>query len=44
MITRLGTPVRLLAGNYPSGSVITTGQLNGRNVDPDTHLGFLKTP
>ncbi len=42
MITRMGAPVRLLAGNYPSGSVITTGRFNGRKVDPDTHLGFLK--
>jgi len=43
MITRMGAPVRLLAGNFPSGSVITTGQLNGRKVDPDTHLGFFET-
>ncbi|MDT8379103.1 MAG: NADH-quinone reductase [Desulfotignum sp.] len=42
MITRLGAPIRLLAGNFPSGSLITTGQLNGRKVDPDTHLGFFE--
>lgn len=43
MITRMGAPVRTLAGNFPGGSVITTGQLNGRKVDPDTHLGFFET-
>ena len=42
MITRLGAPVRLPAGNFPSNSLITTGQLNGRKVDPDTHLGFFE--
>jgi Na+-transporting NADH:ubiquinone oxidoreductase subunit A len=42
MITRQGTPVRVLAGNFPPGSLITTGQFNGRMVDPDTHLGFFE--
>lgn len=42
MITRLGAPIRLLAGNFPSGSLITTGQLNGRKVDPAAHLGFFE--
>ncbi len=42
MITRQGTPIRLLAGNVPSGSLITTGRFNGRRVDPDTHLGFFE--
>ena len=43
LITRQGAPIRLLAGNFPSGSLITTGQFNGRKVDPDSHLGFFET-
>jgi Na+-transporting NADH:ubiquinone oxidoreductase subunit A len=43
MITRRGAPIRLLAGHFPSGSLITTGRFNGRQVDPDTHLGFFET-
>lgn len=43
MITRRGAPIRLLAGNFPSGSLITTGRFNGRQVDLDTHLGFFET-
>ncbi len=42
MIARQGTPVRVLAGNFPSGSLITTGRFNGRIVDPDSHLGFFE--
>lgn len=42
LIIRQGTPIRLLAGNFPSGSSITTGRFNGRLVDPDTHLGFFE--
>jgi Na+-transporting NADH:ubiquinone oxidoreductase subunit A len=43
MIARRGAPIRLLAGNFPAGSLITTGRFNGRKVDPDTHLGFFET-
>ncbi len=42
LITRQGSPVHLLAGNYPPGSLITTGQLNGRIKNPDAHLGFFE--
>ena len=42
MITRQGSPIRLLAGNLPLNSLITTGRFNGRRVDPDTHLGFFE--
>jgi Na+-transporting NADH:ubiquinone oxidoreductase subunit A len=42
LLTRQGTPIRLLAGNFPAGSLITTGRFNGRIVDPDTHLGFFE--
>ena len=42
MLTRQGSPVRLLAGNFPPGSLITTGRLNGRIKDPDAHLGFFE--
>ncbi|MCF8091307.1 MAG: NADH-quinone reductase [Desulfotignum sp.] len=42
MITRQGSQVRLLAGNFSPGSLITTGQLNGRIKDPDAHLGFFE--
>jgi Na+-transporting NADH:ubiquinone oxidoreductase subunit A len=42
MITRQGTPIHVLAGNFSPGSLITTGRFNGRMVDPDTHLGFFE--
>jgi Na+-transporting NADH:ubiquinone oxidoreductase subunit A len=43
IIARQGSPVKALAGNVPDESLITTGRFNGRQVDPDSHLGFFDT-
>ncbi len=42
ILTRQGVPIKTLAGRFPQGSLITTGQFNGRIVDLQSHLGFFE--
>lgn len=42
LLTRQGAPVRKLAGHFIDDSMITTGQLNGRILEPDGHIGFFE--
>lgn len=42
MLTRQGVPIQSLMGSVPKGSLITTGQFNGRVIDRDSHLGFFE--
>jgi Na+-transporting NADH:ubiquinone oxidoreductase subunit A len=42
ILTRQGAPVKTLAGSFNTEGLITTGQFNGRVVDPDSHLGFFE--
>jgi Na+-transporting NADH:ubiquinone oxidoreductase subunit A len=43
IITRQGAPVRMLAGSMPPGTLIATGRFNGRQAEPESHLGFFET-
>lgn len=43
IIARQGSPVRLLAASLPEKSLITTGRFNGRQTEPDAHMGFFET-
>lgn len=43
LITRQGAPVKHLVGDLEDTSLITTGQFNGRSVDPQSHMGFFET-
>ena len=42
LLTRQGAPVKKLAGHFAPDSLITTGQFNGRLLDPDWHIGFFE--
>lgn len=42
MKLRQGTPLKKIAGHSPPGSLITTGQFNGRLLTLDSHLGFFE--
>lgn len=43
MIIRQGAPVSRLAGHVTDGSLVTTGQFNGRQMSSDSHIGFFET-
>ena len=42
LLTRIGVPLKTLAGAFPADSLVTTGQFNGRILAPDAHLGFFE--
>jgi Na+-transporting NADH:ubiquinone oxidoreductase subunit A len=42
LLTRQGAPVKKLVGHFALDSLITTGQFNGRLLDPDWHIGFFE--
>ncbi|MBF0452883.1 MAG: 4Fe-4S dicluster domain-containing protein, partial [Candidatus Magnetomorum sp.] len=42
ILTRQGAPIKLLAGNVPLDSLITTGQFNGRLASLNDHVGFFE--
>ncbi|MBU1196591.1 MAG: 4Fe-4S dicluster domain-containing protein [Proteobacteria bacterium] len=43
MLIRQGAPVKDIIGQIKANTLITTGQFNGRQVDPDSHIGFFET-
>ena len=43
IITHIGAPVEHIAGKLDPGSLITTGQFNGRIARRGSHLGFFET-
>ena len=42
LISRQGVPLMTISGTVPKDSLVTTGQFNGRILDPYSHLGFFE--
>ncbi|MCG8615141.1 MAG: 4Fe-4S dicluster domain-containing protein [Desulfobacterales bacterium] len=42
MKVRQGTPLKKIAGHFAQNSLVTTGQFNGRLLEPDSHIGFFE--
>lgn len=43
MLIRQGAPVKDIIGRIEKNTLITTGVFNGRQVDPQSHIGFFET-